>query len=97
MGRDGCVRCKDAGRVDSSAIDATEDAAARVPSAFQRPVLSVLVAPSPQASPPPWGRRKFLWTERAGNPLRAWYFWRRPVETWPEKACTRLHSPPDLV
>src|SRR5205814_4823407 len=39
MGRAGCVRCKDAGSLDSSAIEATEDAAACVHSAFQRPVL----------------------------------------------------------
>ena len=39
MGRAGCVRCKDAGSLDSSAIGATEDAAACVHSAFQRPVL----------------------------------------------------------
>ena len=37
-----CVRCKDAGSVDSSAIDATEDAAARVHSAFRQPVLVLL-------------------------------------------------------
>src|SRR5258705_13528729 len=41
-GRDGCVRCKDAGSLDSSAIEATEDAAACVPSAFRRPVLILL-------------------------------------------------------
>src|ERR1700740_2130869 len=41
-GRDGCVRCKDAGSVDSSAIDATEDAAACVHSAFRQPVLVLL-------------------------------------------------------
>jgi hypothetical protein len=38
-GRDGCVRRKDAGSLDSSAIEATEDAAVCVPSAFRLPVL----------------------------------------------------------
>ncbi len=38
-GRAGCVRCKDAGSLDSSAIEGTEDAAACVHSAFRRPVL----------------------------------------------------------
>src|SRR6478736_288243 len=45
MGRDGCVRCKDAGSLDSSAIEATEDAAACVHSAFQRPVLVLSEVP----------------------------------------------------
>ena len=36
------MRCKDAGSLDSSAIEATEDAAACVPSAFRRPVLILL-------------------------------------------------------
>jgi hypothetical protein len=44
MGRDGCVRCEDAGSADSPAIGATEDAAACVHSAFQRPVLVLLEA-----------------------------------------------------
>ena len=46
-GRDGCVRCKDAGSVDSSAIGATEDAAACVHSASRRPVLVLLEVLSP--------------------------------------------------
>jgi hypothetical protein len=41
-GRDGCVRWKDAGSLDSSAIGATEDAPACVPSAFRQPVLILL-------------------------------------------------------
>ena len=45
MGRAGCVRCKDAGSLDSSAIGATEDAAACVHSAFQRPVLVLAEVP----------------------------------------------------
>src|SRR5262249_20820552 len=36
VGRDGCVRCKDAGRADSSASGPPEDAAARVHSASGR-------------------------------------------------------------
>jgi hypothetical protein len=36
------VRCKDAGSLDSGAIEATEDAAGCVPSAFRRPVLTLL-------------------------------------------------------
>jgi hypothetical protein len=43
-GRDGRVRCKDAGSVDSSAIGATEDTAARVHSAFRQAVLVLLEA-----------------------------------------------------
>jgi hypothetical protein len=59
-GRDGCVRCKDAGSVDSGAIDATEDAAARVHGAFRRPVLVLLEVlrtepPTLQPAPVPAG------------------------------------------
>jgi len=42
--RAGCARGKDAGSVDSGAIDATEDAASRRPSAAKRPVLTLPAA-----------------------------------------------------
>src|SRR5262249_25801591 len=51
MGRAGCVRCKDAGSLDSRAIEATEDAAACVHSAFQRPVLVQLGVPKRAFAP----------------------------------------------
>ena len=55
MGRAGCVRCKDAGSLNSRAIEATEDAAACVHSAFQRPVLVLLEVQEPGYTPTPRG------------------------------------------